>query len=119
MRSKSLKSSQPVKRKAKAASQAARKAVKTKAKSKGIARPFDQEIERQAKTIVADHQIVVRSENSEWYGRGLELPHVFGNGATPSECIQNTRDALTAAVGYLLERGKPYPSPAKHARQTA
>jgi predicted RNase H-like HicB family nuclease len=93
--------------------------VKAKAASDRIGRPFAENIVRRARAIVADYQIVIRSENKEWYGRGLELPHVYGDGATPAECIENTRDALTAAVGYLLEQGKPYPSPAKHVKRTA
>jgi len=69
--------------------------------------------------IAADYQIVVGTENGHWYGRGLELSHVFGDGATPAACIENTRDALAAAVGYLLERGKPCPRPAKLVKRTA
>src|SRR6476661_92545 len=49
---------------------------------------FATEILKRAKGIVADYQIILTNEEDEWYGRGLELPHVFGDGATPASCIQ-------------------------------
>jgi len=63
--------------------------------------------------------IVVTVEDGQWHGRGLELTHVYGEGATPGDCVENTREALTAAVAYLLENGQSVPAPAKHGKRSA
>src|SRR5689334_2190099 len=76
MRSKSPKSLQPTKRKAKVASQRLRKEDAEKGPSDGVARPFAADVDKRAKSIAAEYQIVVGNEDGEWYGRGLELPHV-------------------------------------------
>jgi predicted RNase H-like HicB family nuclease len=72
----------------------------------------------QARIIASDYQIILTSEEGHWYGRGLELPHVFGDGSTPARCIAATREALTAAVAYLLEQGQSPPTPAKQGKRT-
>lgn len=81
-------------------------------------RPFADEVLSRAKAIVADYQIILTNEDGEWFGRGLELPQVFGDGATPAECIKNTREALAVAVAYLIEQGRPFPTPAKQGKRT-
>lgn len=68
--------------------------------------------------MVADYQIILASEDGAWYGRGLELPHVFGDGPTPAACIDNTREALAAAVAYMLEQDQTPPTPAKQGKRT-
>ena len=68
--------------------------------------------------MVRDYQIIVECEAGEWYGRGLELPHVYGDGPTPAACIDNTRQALAAAVACILEQGQVPPTPAKHGKRT-
>jgi predicted RNase H-like HicB family nuclease len=73
---------------------------------------------KRAKEIVGDYQIVLTSEDGEWYGRGLELPQVFGDGLTPEACIESTREALVAAVAYMLEEGQVPPVPAKNGKRT-
>jgi predicted RNase H-like HicB family nuclease len=67
---------------------------------------------RRAQKIADNYQIVIHSEDGEYYGRGLEMPFVMSDGKTPDECVRATRDALTAAVAYLLESGKTPPPPA-------
>jgi hypothetical protein len=71
-----------------------------------------------ARRIASEYQIIVENEAEQWYGRGLEMPHVFGDGATPTACIEDTRKALTAAVAYLLEQKRIPPSPAKEKKRT-
>jgi predicted RNase H-like HicB family nuclease len=73
---------------------------------------------QQATALVADYQIILTSEEGRWYGRGLELPHVFGDGSTPEKCITETREALTATVAYMLEQGQSPPLPAKQGKRT-
>jgi predicted RNase H-like HicB family nuclease len=72
----------------------------------------------QARALAADYKIILTSEDGEWYGRGLELPHVFGDGPTPAACIDSTRHALTTAVAYLLEQGRSPPAPARLGQRT-
>jgi predicted RNase H-like HicB family nuclease len=81
-------------------------------------RPFATDVLQQATAIVADYQIILTSEEGQWYGRGLELPHVYGDGSTPEKCIADARQALTAAVAYLLEQGQSPPLPAKQGKRT-
>ncbi len=94
------------------------KGAKAAAASRQLDRPFAAEIRERAAEAVGDYQIIVTSEEGQWYGRGLEMPHVFGDGPTPAKCIENTREALRAAVSYLLEQGQTPPSPAKQGKRT-
>ena len=41
-----------------------------------------------------------------------------GDGKTANQCIENTREALTAAVAYLLEEGQRPPQPASEGTRT-
>jgi predicted RNase H-like HicB family nuclease len=101
---------------------APKKGRRTKAKSRGasggLARPFAAKLREQAAALANEYQIILTSEDGQWYGRGLELPHVFGDGSTPEKCIANTRQALTAAVAYLLEQVQSPPLPAKQGKRT-
>jgi predicted RNase H-like HicB family nuclease len=94
------------------------KAKSGKASRDRLDRPFATEIWRQAKAIAGEYQIVVECEEAHWYGRGLELPHVFGDGATPEKCIAQTREALAVAAAYLLEQGQQPPTPARMGHRT-
>src|SRR5438874_7330866 len=85
---------------------------KLKKLSRRIDRSFDPEIFRRAIEIAASYQIVIHSEDGEYYGRGLEMPYVMNDGKTADECVKATREALAAAVAYLLENGKAPPPPA-------
>lgn len=64
------------------------------------------------------YQVVLEASDDHWYGRGLELPHVFANGTTPDACVAATQQAMTAAVAYLLEQGQSPPPPARSTRRT-
>ena len=58
------------------------------------------------------------SEDGAYFGRGVELPMTFGDGATLEACMQNTREALTVTVAYMLEQGEPPPPPLSGATRT-
>lgn len=73
---------------------------------------------REAAALAGRYQVILETEDGHWYGRGLELPQVFGDGATPDKCVTATREALTAAVAYLLEQGQKPPAPARTGRRT-
>ncbi len=83
-----------------------------------IARPFAAAVAKQAAGVAAHYQVVLEESDGRWYGRGLELPHVFADGATPDACVTATQQAMAAAVAYLLEQGQAPPPPARAARRT-
>jgi predicted RNase H-like HicB family nuclease len=85
--------------------------------AKPIDRPFARKILAQARETAAAYQIVVQYEDGEWFGRGLEMPNVFGDGPTAEACVENTREALTAAVAYLLETKQRVPAAAAVGRR--
>ena len=59
-----------------------------KAADAGLDRPIEAAVLKQARRIVADYQIVVINEDGEWYGHGLELPHVYGDGLSPGGAVR-------------------------------
>jgi len=71
-----------------------------------------------AKKIAADYEIVMWFEDEEWYGRGLELPHTYGDGKTPAACIASVRQGLIATVATMLEDGDRPPAPARTGGRT-
>lgn len=85
---------------------------KSKKSAKTLDGPFSAQVLGKAKRIAAKYQTVVHCEDGHWYGRGLELPRVFGDGKTANQCIQDTQEALCGAVACLLEQGKNPPAPA-------
>jgi predicted RNase H-like HicB family nuclease len=92
--------------------------VKSKKSAKKIDRPFDREVWKHAKAVARQYQIIVGQEDDQWFGRGLELPNVFGDGKTATQCMNNTREALAVAVAFLLEEGQRPPVPANLGRRT-
>lgn len=87
-------------------------------KSPDPARPFDPAIMAQAKKIAADYEIIVWFEDGEWYGRGLELPHTYGDGKTPAACISSVREGLITTIATMLEDGEQPPVPARTGERT-
>ncbi|MBN1391269.1 MAG: type II toxin-antitoxin system HicB family antitoxin [Sedimentisphaerales bacterium] len=81
-------------------------------------KPFDAKILAKARKVAERYEIIMSYENGEWYGKGLEIPTVFGDGKTAEECIENTREALAAVVAHLLEQGEVFPSPASENKRT-
>jgi predicted RNase H-like HicB family nuclease len=92
--------------------------VKSKTSASAIDRPFSPAVLQQAKRIAEAYQVVLRCEEGRWYGRGLELPHVFGDGKTANGCLDDTREALCGAVAYMLEQGQRPPAPARVGTRT-
>ena len=94
------------------------KSKKSSRKGSSISRPFAPKVLAEAQTVASEYQVILQYEEGYWYGRGLEMPHVFGDGKTPDACIADTRKALTAATAYLLESGQKPPAPAREGRRT-
>lgn len=87
-------------------------------KSKKLNREFESKILAKAKKIVEKYEVIMSFGDGEWYGKGLEMPLVFGDGKTPDECIKNTKEALTATIAHLLEIGEVVPAPASDGKRT-
>lgn len=91
---------------------------KSRNSAKGIKRPFTAADLAEGRRLAEQYQVVVSSDEGHWYGRGLELPHVFGDGPSVEACIDNTREALAGAVAHLIETGGRPPASAKTGRRT-
>ena len=80
---------------------------------KRLDRPFDSAVMAEAERLVSQYQVVLHCEDRHWYGRGLEFPKVFADGATADECVAETRQAMQGVVAFLIESGKSPPAPAR------
>jgi predicted RNase H-like HicB family nuclease len=87
-------------------------------KSKKLNKPFNRNVLVTAKKVAEKYGVILSFENGEWYGRGLEMPNVFGDGKTPDECVENTKNGLISAVAHLLEQGEVIPAPASERKRT-
>jgi predicted RNase H-like HicB family nuclease len=81
-------------------------------------RPFDPAVWKRAESIAARYRIVIWHEDGEYYGRGLELPFVMNDGATPDACVKAVREILSTTVAAMIERGETPPPPASDAKRT-
>lgn len=82
------------------------------------ARPFAPAILAKARKIAADYEIVMWFEDGAWYGRGLELPHTYGDGKTPAACIASAREGMVVTVATMLEDGERPPAAARTGERT-
>ena len=80
-------------------------------KSAKLNRPFSKKVLSIAKKVVDKYEIILTFSDGEWYGKVLEMPMVFGDGLTPDKCVKNTKEALSATIAHLLERGDVIPVP--------
>jgi len=86
--------------------------------AKDPARPFESGVLAKARTVAQQYQIVLKYEDGEWFGHGLELPGARGDGKTPSDAVADTREALVTMVAYMLEQGQPVPAPAREGHRS-
>jgi predicted RNase H-like HicB family nuclease len=86
----------------------------------GLDRPFPPQVAAQARQAAARYRIVVwfDDEEQEFYGRGVEIPLAMGDGMTADECVRAVRQAMTAVVSLMLERGQRPPTPLSQANRT-
>ncbi len=87
-------------------------------KSKNLNKAFNPKSFATAKKIAEKYEVILSFEDGECYGRGLEMPNVYGDGKTPNECIKSTREALIASIAHLLEQGEVVPAPASQGKRT-
>ncbi len=86
--------------------------------SRAIDRPFAKQILRRAAQVASRYQVIIKFEDGEYYGRGLELPLAMGDGKSPDECVASTRRAMAVCVATMLEDGETPPRPASEGRRT-
>ena len=91
---------------------------KSKESAKAVDRPFSTDVLKEAGKITDGYQIILGCEAGHWYGRGLEMPNVFGDGKTVNQCMEDTREALCGAVATMLEQGQKPPTPAREGTRT-
>ena len=92
--------------------------AKSKRSIEAVDRPFDAGTLRKAKKIAEQYQVILAFEDGHWYGRGLELPGIHGDGKTVARCVSNTREAFCGLIAHLLEQGKSPPVPAREGTRT-
>lgn len=85
---------------------------------KRIDRPFAGSVLRRAREVASGYQVILRFEDDEYHGRGLEMPLAMGDGRTPDECVASTREAMAVGVATMLENGDVPPPPASSGRRT-
>ena len=87
-------------------------------KSKKLNKKFDKKLLDEANKIAEKYEIIMSFVDGEYYGKGLEIPTVFGDGKTADECMKNTKEALASVVAFLLEKGEVVPVPASKGKRT-
>ncbi len=92
---------------------------KRSAKGKAIDRPFPPGVLAKARKIAGQYQVILACEDGHWYGRGLELPNIHGDGRTANQCVEDTREAFAGWVACLLEEGQRPPAAARGGARTA
>jgi len=86
--------------------------------AKAVDRPFDKAVLAKARQIADQYQIVLKFEDNEWYGHGLELPGARGDGKTAASAVADTREALVTMAAYMIEEGQTLPPPAREGSRT-
>jgi predicted RNase H-like HicB family nuclease len=87
-------------------------------KSAVLNKPFKAKVLAEAAEIARHYQVIMHCEEGTWFGRGLEMPQVFGDGKSVGRCMENTREALIGAVALMLECGEKPPAPAQIGQRT-
>jgi predicted RNase H-like HicB family nuclease len=92
--------------------------AKPKKPAKAVDRPFDWATLAKARKVAQRYQVILTCEDGHWYGRGLELPGIHGDGKTVTQCVKDTREAFAGWVAHLLEQGQSPPAPARDGTRT-
>ncbi len=92
--------------------------AKSRESAEALDRPFDPKVWATAQKVAQQYQVILTCEDGHWYGRGLELPNVFGDGNTVGQCVASTREALAGCVAHLLEEGETPPTAAREGTRT-
>jgi predicted RNase H-like HicB family nuclease len=87
--------------------------VKSAPPSGGVPdQPFDPKVVARAEELAARYEVRVRQDGpSAYVGTVIEVPTVFGCGASEAAAVQKTRELLKWALAYLLENGRTPPAP--------
>jgi predicted RNase H-like HicB family nuclease len=92
---------------------------KSSPESASIRRPFAADTLAAAKLAIAQYQVSIWFDEDEkrYFGRGIELPLVMGDGRTPDQCVRNTCQALIVTIATMIESGESPPLPANEGRR--
>lgn len=92
------------------------------AKKTGTRKPtdaFSPAMMRRARQIARQYKLTIeKSESLGYVGSSIEIPTVFADGDTPDKCYDATQEALSVAVGAMLEAGQTPPQPAAYMKRT-
>jgi predicted RNase H-like HicB family nuclease len=95
------------------AKKSVKRAGKMVATEAALGRPFDPDILDRARKLANKYRIVLEpEEDCGFIASSLELPNVYADGASANLAVTAEREALSAAVAYLLEMGQTPPAPA-------
>ncbi len=61
--------------------------AKSKKSVGAIDRTIAADVTAKAKKIAKEFQVIMICENGYWYGRGLALPNIHGDGKTVGRCV--------------------------------
>ena len=78
-------------------------------------RPIDPKLVRRAKALAEGYQVRVERNSRGFVGTVIDLPTVFGVGASEAAALADARRHLKWALAYLLAAGRA-PSRAKRQR---
>lgn len=78
---------------------------------KNVEKPFEQSLLQRAKKLADDYSLIVRKDDRLGFiGSSIELPNVFAEGTTISQCYNATREALAVAIATMIECGRKPPN---------
>jgi predicted RNase H-like HicB family nuclease len=95
-----------------------RSSKSSKRKAKAADRPFDPKVMVRAKEIAAGYKIILETDKDVGFvGHALELPTVFADGQTPTECVASVRESLATTVATMIELGQRPPLASSQAKR--
>lgn len=94
------------------------KSSKRKTKAARLDQPFDPKVMTRAREVAARYKIILEADPDVGFvGHALELPSVFADGPTPTDCVMAVREALAAAVATMFEQGQRPPLASSQAKR--
>ena len=91
-----------------------------KAGREALDRAFASDVLRQARELASEYRIILEQEPELGFvGHALEMPGVMADGKTPTECVEQVREAAAGAVATMIEQGQMPPRPAGEKKRQA
>ena len=81
-------------------------------------RNLESELFERADRLADQYRLTLEADGKGGFiGSSVELPRVFGEGASADECVRLTRRMLASAVAGMLKTGRTPPSAVKQRRR--